>query len=229
MKIREIYLGKGIPVVSLTIAILCIVTTIISQMVPSTYLAFAFTYPLKYPWQVISYIFLQGISKDLLPPDFSYSPIELAIGHLGFNLLLVLPFGILNEKVLGSIKFLILSITAWITNIACIYIIAMNSNDDNFIGAGASGLAFAFMPVGIYILFVLGKKCGFKNLFKQVSLYLLLPVAITTFIFAVSPSIAGVAGVVSMIMHLVALITGVAMTVIFRKSINKYIETQSCR
>ena len=35
MKIREIYLGKGIPVVSLTIAILCIVTTVISQLVPS--------------------------------------------------------------------------------------------------------------------------------------------------------------------------------------------------
>ena len=225
MKIREIYLGKGIPIVSLTIALLCIVTTIISQLIPSTYLAFAFTYPVKYPWQVISYVFLQGISKELLPPDFSYSPMELAVGHLGFNLLLILPFGILNEKVLGSIKFLLLSVVAWITDIVCIFIIAMNSGDDSFISAGASGLAFAYMPVGMYILFVLGKKYGFKNLFRQVSFYLLIPIAITTFIFAVSPSISGVTGIVSMIIHLLALVTGVAMTVIFRKTIKKYLET----
>ena len=118
MKIKDIYLGKRFPFVSIIFAVLCVAVTIITQLKPSTYLAFAFTYPLKYPWQAISYVFLHGIVKDLLPPDLPYDSLQLAIGHLAFNLILALPFGILCEKVLGSVKFLLLSVAAWLANSA---------------------------------------------------------------------------------------------------------------
>ena len=50
MKIKDVYLSKGSFIVSTLIAVLCIVVTMISQLIPSTFLAFAFTYPLKYLW-----------------------------------------------------------------------------------------------------------------------------------------------------------------------------------
>ena len=101
-------------------------------------------------------------------------------------------------------------------------IVMMKPEDGVAIGAGASGVVFSFMPVGIFIIFSLGRKFGFKKLFKQVIFYLLMPVAIITFIIAVSPSIAGVTGVGSMIVHLLALFVGVVFAIVYRKTIKEY-------
>ena len=70
MKIRNIYLNKKVPAVSITIALLCIIITMISQLIPSTYTAFKLMYPVQYPWQLITYIFLQGAPQELMPADF---------------------------------------------------------------------------------------------------------------------------------------------------------------
>ncbi len=83
------------------------------------------------------------------------------------------------------------------------------------------------MPVGMYIIISLGKKFGFGKLFKQVTFYLLMPIAIFTFLFAVSPNVAGVTGVGSMILHLLALCVGVLMAVLFRKTIRGYYESKA--
>ena len=108
MKIRNIYFGKRIPFFCIAVTVLCFAVTLISQLIPSTYEAFRFMYPVRYPWQVISYIFLQGIPKELMPEELPYSAMELTIGQLGYNLLLVLPFGILVEKIIGTKKMLVL-------------------------------------------------------------------------------------------------------------------------
>ena len=150
-----------------------------------------------------------------------------AIGHVLFNLLLLLPFGILCEKILGSAKFIRLSLVAWLVDIVSILVIAISSGDDSFISAGASGLAFSYMPVGMYIVISLGKRFGVGRLFKQVTFYLLMPIAIFTLLFAVSPNIAGVTGVGSMIIHLLALCVGVLMAFLFRKTIKGYLETKA--
>ena len=86
MKIRNIYFGKRIPFFCIAVTVLCIAVTLISQLIPSTYGAFRFMYPVKYPWQVFTYIFLQGAPQELLPEGFQYSAMELTIGHLGYNL-----------------------------------------------------------------------------------------------------------------------------------------------
>ena len=70
MKIRNIYFKKGIPFFCLTIAALCIIVTLISQLIVSTYMAFLLVYPIKYPWQVITHIFLQGAPQALIPPEY---------------------------------------------------------------------------------------------------------------------------------------------------------------
>ena len=223
MKIKNVYLSKGSFIVSTMIAILCIAVTVISQLIPTTFLAFAFTYPLKYPWQVISYQFLHGYIPELNPEDFPYSAAQITVGHLVFNLLLCIPFGILVEKIIGSRRFLVLTVAAWLVDIVCIFIAAVftTPKGESFICLGASGLVFSFMPVGVYILFVLGQKYGFKKLLKQVLFYLLIPLAIATLAFALSPNAGGVTGIWSMVIHLLGIGCGVLFTVVYHKRIQE--------
>ncbi len=228
MKIRNIYLGKGIPFFCIAVTLLCIIVTLISQLIPSTYFALTF-FPLKYPWQIITYVFLQGAPQELLPPDYPYSAMQLTIGHLGYNLILILPFGILIEKILGTKKMLVLFAVSWVADVIAMLIMgAVNTyilkEGEMAGGAGASGLAFCFMPIGVYVLFVLGRKYGFGKLFRQVSFYFLMSIAVPTLIIALSPSVGGVAGIPSMIMHLMAVIIGVIFAIVFRTSINTFLD-----
>lgn len=226
MKIRDIYLRKPFPTVSVIIAILCIGITLISFLIPSLLRSFAFVYPLKNPWQLITYMFEHYTPQEQIPLELGYSSMRLSIGHLGFNLLLVLPFGIMVEKVLGAKRFLILSIAAWLADITTIYIVCsvLIPEGKECVVKGASGLAFAYVPVGLYIFFILGKRSGFGNLFKQVSFYLLMPIAITTLVFACSPSIAGTTDVWSMLLHLIGITCGVVFAVIYRNAIKSYFD-----
>jgi membrane associated rhomboid family serine protease len=192
-------------------------------------MTFVLAYPVKYPWQVITYAFLHGYTKEVAPPDFPYSLVQLTIGHLVYNLLLVIPFGILIEKVVKSKRFLLLSVAAWLMNLSFSLVLAsiIAPEGTDAFAAGASGFAFSYMPVGVYIIFVLGKKYGFKQLFKQVSFYLLLPIAITTLIIALSPSVKGVTGIWSMMMHIIGVFVGVVFSVIYNKQIKEFYEKRS--
>jgi membrane associated rhomboid family serine protease len=218
LKIKNIYLNKKTPVISIAIALLCVSITLISQLVPSTFMAFTFSYPVKYPWQLLTYVFLQGIPGELFPPDFPYSSMELTIGHLGYNLLLILPFGILVEKVIGSKRFLALFASTWIVDVILNFIMGViyTKDGESFAVSGASGIAFSFMPVGIYILCVMAKRYGFGKLFRQVLFYLLMGIAIPTMVISLMPDIAGVAGIPSMIIHLIAIVIGIVFAVIFK-------------
>ena len=213
MKIKDIYLRKGNCTVSVIIASLCIAVTCISMFFPDTYQAIAYAYPVQYPWQICSGVFLHG-SPEL--------PLAGSIGHLIFNLLLVIPFGTLIEKILGSKKFSIMSIALWVVNAITFYIIAMviTPKGETANGAGVSGIAFSYGIIGIYSLFVLGKM-NFKLMFKQVSFYLLLNI-IVGMIVMVNPY---VAGIYSMIIHIVAIVFGIVYTIVFRKTIKDYFYT----
>lgn len=229
MKIRDIYLSKNVPVISIAIALLCIIITLISQLVPSTYMAFTFTYPVKYPWQLLTYVFLQGIPAELVPADLPYSSMEITIGHLGYNLMLILPFGIFVEKVIGSKWFLAQFTAVWIINVIVNFIMGMifTKGGDSFAVSGASGIAFSFMPAGIFIIFVMGKKYGFGKMFRQVSFYLLMGIAIPTMVISLMPDIAGLAGIPSMIIHLIAIVMGIVCAVIFRGKIYEFTDSKT--
>ncbi len=225
MKIKNIYLGKGVPLFCITIMLLCIIVTVITQINPSAYSIFQFNYPIEYPWQIITYIFLHGIPQDLIPSDAAYTSFELTVGHLGFNMLLLLPFGIMVEKVIGTKKIIIIFVASWLTDLIANLImgaVLYSSSGEKYGSAGASGLVFCFMPLGIYILYVLGKKYGFGKLFKQVLFYLLMPIAVMTLFFAFSPNAGGVTGIPSMIIHLLAIAIGVLFSYVFRKTIYTY-------
>ena len=228
MKIRNIYFGKRIPFFCIAVTVLCFVITLISQLIPLTFMSLCFTYPVKYPWQVITYIFLQGIPQDLMPEGLPYSSMELTIGHLGYNLLLVLPFGILVEKIIGTKKMLVLfAMTSVLDLIANLIMGAVYTKTGIVYGcSGASGMAFAFMPVGMYALFLLGNRFGYGKLFKQISFYVLLGIAVPTIIISVTPNIAGVTGIPSMVIHLLGLVIGTTFAIVFRKTLQEFLDKE---
>ena len=227
MKIRDIYFKKGIPFVSLSFFILCVAVTLIAALVPATTEALSFSYPPRNPWQFITYVFHHYTPQYMLPPEIPYSSAQLSIGHFVYNMLLILPFGILVENVIKAKKYLILLGVAWLLDVSALlvmYAILVPKGESATGGKGASGLAFALMPVGVYILFVMGKKYGFGKLFKQISFYLLMPIAILTLIIALSPNVKGVAGIPSMILHLLAVVVGVVIAIVYRKTINSFFD-----
>ena len=214
MKIKDIYHKRGNYAVSIVIAILCVVVTLISLFIPSTYQAIAYTYPIEYPWQVCTGIFLHGAPN---------SPIKEIIGQLIFDLLLVIPFGIILEKILGSKRFALMSLVLWIVNAITFYIIAfiITPQGESASAAGISGIAFSYGIIGLYSLFTLGKK-NFKLMFKQVSFYLLLNIIITMIIM-VNPY---VAGIFPMIVHIVAIIFGIIFTMFYHKVIEDFFNAE---
>lgn len=213
MKIKDIYLKKGNYTVSVIIAILCIAVTFVSMLFPGIYEAIAYSYPIYYPWQICSGIFLHG-SPEL--------PMAVSIGHLIFNLLLVILFGIMIEKILGSKRFIKMSLVLWAVNAITFYIIAMviTPKGETATGAGISGIAFSYGIIGLYSLFILGKK-NFKLLFKQVSFYLLFNIVVAM-IMMVNPYVASVH---SMITHIVAIIFGIVYAIFYRKLIEGFFNT----
>lgn len=210
MKIKDIYSKKGNCTISVILAFLCVAVTSVSMLFPETYQNIAYAYPLKYPWQICSGIFLHG-SPEL--------PIIGSIGHLIFNLLLVIPFGIMVEKVIGTKKFALMSLVLWIINAISFFgiAIAITPAGETAYGAGISGIAFSYGIVGLYLLFVSAKN-NIKLLFKQVSFYFLVSIIIAMIIM-VNPHVAGTA---SMIMHIVAIIAGVVFAMIYRKTIKAF-------
>jgi len=217
MRIKDIYLRKGNYAVSVIIAALCVTVTVISMLFTNTYQAFAYAYPIQYPWQICSGIFLHG------SPEF---PIAGSIGHLIFNLLLVIPFGTMIEKILGSKRFAIMSIALWVVNAITFYIIAMvvTPKGETAYGAGISGIAFSYGIIGLHALLVLVKK-NFKLLFKQVSFYLLLNIVVAMLIM-VNPHVAGLS---SMIIHITAIVFGIVYAIFYRKTIGEFLNnTDMC-
>lgn len=233
MKIRDIYLGRGIPIVSLVTALLCLIVTCISMLVPSIADKFIFMFPVKYPWTIVTYLFQHYMPEDMIPGGLGGIPDALfSMGHLVFNLLLVLPFGVLVEKVLGTKRFLALSFVAWQIDIGFIFFasfaaVTMYGQESVDIAAfGASALAYAFMPIGIYIIILLGMNYGFDRLFKQVSFYLMIPVALITMFMAVSPLFGGVTTAGTSFLNLTALISGILFAVVFRGRIKYYFNSR---
>ena len=137
MKIKEVYLRKGIPAVSLTLGGLCVAVTALSVLTSQSE-TFSFTYPVKYPWQLVTYVFQHHTSAEQLPLDYPASAMKLTIGHLTYNLLLFLPYGILAEKVIGSKRLLLVSSVAWLVDTITMYgfAIALSKNGEPFICKG---------------------------------------------------------------------------------------------
>lgn len=183
------------------IAALCVITTATAILFPNTYETIAYAYPMKHLWQIGTGVFLHGA------PDL---PVVISVGHLVFNLLLVIPFGLMIEKTLGSKRFAFITLGVWIVNAIAFYMIAytITPQGETAYGAGISGIAFSYGTIGAYLLYRLGKK-NIMLLLKQMSFYFLLSI-IMAMLAMVNPYVAGGS---SMVIHIVAIIAGIIVIV----------------
>ncbi|MBQ2201142.1 MAG: rhomboid family intramembrane serine protease [Clostridia bacterium] len=214
MKIRDIYFKKGNYVVSAIVAALCIAVTTVYLLFPQTWESIAYSYPINHPWQICSGIFLHG------SPELST---EATVGHLLFNLLLILPFGLLIEKAIGSKRFFIMFLILWAINAVAFFVIAMTTTPkgETAFSAGISGIAYAYEVVGLYVLYSLGRK-DFKLLFKQVSFYCLIGIAVVMLLLICA------AGLWSAVIHFIAIVCGVIFTIAFHKTIQAFFLSAVC-
>lgn len=209
MKIKDLLCkSKGNYFVTTLLTITCLLVTMMTINDVVKFNMFSLCYPLEYPWQLFSGVFVHGT------PD---SPMELVVGHIGFILALLILFGLLIEKVMGSNRFSIITLIAWGVQAIVFVIISITivPEGETGRGAGFSGIAFMYGIIGAYILFELFRKNRGK-FFKQVLTYIYLNIFIAMLVM-LNPYVAGMA---SFIIHMVGVLLGIILVLFNRKYLN---------
>ena len=213
MKIKELFKKvKGNNLITIVLSISCIIMIGITINNTEKYNLFSFCYPIEHIWQYFTGIFVHGI------PNISYA---FSIGHLCFNLVMLVFWGLLVEKIIGDKAFSILVIITWIFNSLAIQIYGrlFIPIGETGRGAGISCICFMLGTIGIYILLKLYKN-NKKAIFKQ-----LLGIIYLNLIFALivmfNPF---VAGITPFVIHTLGVIVGIVYIVINKRNIDLKIE-----
>lgn len=125
--------NRRIPIVSLILAFTCIAATVAVTCFPELDPVLNGMYPIVYPWQRFTAIFIHGATIDTTL-------------HLAGNLTGIFLFGVLCELALPPVKFMIFFTGALLINIAVLYLLRVEGN-------GVSTLVWAFTPVAALILY----------------------------------------------------------------------------
>ena len=213
MKIKDLLKKiKGNNLITIILSLCCIIMMIITINDTEKYNMFSFSYPVEFVWQYFTGIFVHGI------PNMSSA---FSIGHLCYNLVMLIFWGLLVEKIVGEKHFSILVIITWIINSLLIQIYGrlFVPIGETIRGAGISCICFMLGTIGTYIIFKLYKN-NKKELFKQVLgiIYLNLIIAL---IVMFNPFVAGIA---SFIIHAVGVLVGIIYILINKKIIDMKIE-----
>ena len=209
MKIKELFKKvKGNNLITIVLSISCIIMIGITINNTEKYNLFSFCYPIEHIWQYFTGIFVHGI------PNISYA---FSIGHLCFNLVMLVFWGLLVEKIIGDKAFSILVIITWIFNSLAIQIYGrlFIPIGETGRGAGISCICFMLGTIGIYILLKLYKN-NKKTIFKQ-----LLGIIYLNLIFALivmfNPFVAGIA---SFAIHTLGVMIGIIYILVNKKNID---------
>lgn len=191
----------GFPLISFLLMLTCAIVTIPTAFQNKLYYVFSLRSNPFYFWQVFS-----GIFEHSIFPSWFIWP------HFLGNMSIVLLFGILIERLLGSGKMLILTTIGAISYVSFFQIRFIGQTTS---GSGASGIVYSYAPVALYILWKFIKKVEY-NQWKDIILYLLgfEFLFIWGFVTAVSSWMG------TNIYHAVATITGICFLLIFKKHIN---------
>lgn len=209
MKIKELFKKvKENNLITIVLSISCIIMMGITINNTEKYNLFSFCYPIEHIWQYFTGIFVHGI------PNISYA---FSIGHLCFNLVMLVFWGLLVEKIIGDKAFSILVIITWIINSLAIQIYGrlFIPIGETGRGAGISCICFMLGIIGIYILLKLYKN-NKKAIFKQLLgiIYLNLIVAL---IVMFNPFVAGIA---SFAIHTLGVMIGIIYILVNKKNID---------
>ncbi len=153
MGLRDLYRkGKGFPFVTCFLAFMCLLVSVPTYFKPDLYNVLALWMPPTHIWQYITGIFEHGIE----PQWFLWV-------HLIMNLMGLLPFGVLVERMLGSKKTLMIFITEWLVTIALFQLLRHGQQTSM---AGISSIVYAYATIA-FVCFVKLIKHEGKRVWKQ--------------------------------------------------------------
>ena len=205
MKLSGLYKNKfQFAIVTLILAFTCFVVSVPTYFDNSLFNVMASWSQPQFFWQYFSGTFEHGIE----PAWFLWV-------HLSLNLSMLLLFGYMIEKVLGSAKMLLISMTALITNILTFQLYFWNTHEPC---CGASAVFYAYGPIAFYIIvkvFLNNKKLVWKQplwyvyLFEFSAMWILMPIA---------------APFVTNLFHSIGFIVGLVFLCIWRKTIKNEVD-----
>lgn len=194
----------GFSLISMIFLLTCSIVTIPTYFHNELYYVFAFQSNPFYFWQAFSGIF----EHSIFPSWFLWA-------HFLGNMSILIIFGILIERLLGSKKMMILTLSAGIIYIAFFQIRFYGETTS---GSGASGIVYAYAPLVFYILYVIVIR--HKNDLRGEKIYWLL---VVEFIFMWGAITAVQTWNGTNIYHFVATLVGICFVFLYKSSINKEI------
>ncbi|MDF2686453.1 MAG: hypothetical protein K0S55_1635, partial [Clostridia bacterium] len=189
-----------IPYISYILAISSCLVSIPTYFFPVLYDIYGGEKPIYYPWQDFTHYLQHGTICGQVPLP----------AHLIWNLLVIMIYGVISEKILGTKKFFILSFTAMLVS-------QIMRQTLDFKGNGASGIIWAYAPivfVCIYHLFFKYKKKLLKDYMFYVCNFILF--AMWFLITVINIFIEN-----SNLFHLTATVTGAVFAFIWRDNITE--------
>lgn len=219
MNLVDLYKNKkyGFPIVSFIFAITCLIVSIPTYFDNSLVYLFAIHSKPTFFWQYFSGFFehtIYNICTGNLAPWFIFV-------HLGFNMAILLIFGIIIEKNIGSKQMFYISfISAIINIISFMFITNIILKTGNVCSAGASSIVYSYAPIAIYLIL---KTLKANKNYNQILTYIYILVLFV--MYGVITFLSSFLG--STIWHLIATIVGILYLTIFKKEINKNFTTSN--
>ncbi len=205
--IDKIYKNKkfGFPLITFILLITCSIVTIPTYFQNELWYIFALRSEPFYFWQVFSGVF----EHSIFPDWFLWA-------HFLGNMSMLLVFGILIERLLGSKRMLIISLTAAIVHVG---FFQFRFRGHMISGSGASGIVYAYAPIAFYILLILYRKYS-VNLEKYKLFWAILMEFVFCWLFITIMS----SWSETNIYHVVATIIGIVLVFIYKSTIHCEIE-----
>ena len=133
IEIKKLWNRTDQPILTYIIAITCLLVTFSIYFFPNLNLILNAENHIQYPWQRFVAIFAHGAGN---------TPIFM---HLFGNLIGLLIFGCLTEKLIGIVRYAILTV-------ACVIVFLLHFTITNGYGNGVSVIAWGVLPFGAYII-----------------------------------------------------------------------------
>ena len=152
MGLRTLYQKKKVPFVTIVFTLLCIAACTATYIKPYLYNYLALFEHENWKNQYITFLFVHG-----------NEPHGIQWVHLGMNLLGLLPFGILAEKLLGHIRVILLFLVEWGVTLGLFLLLPKDAGANI---AGISTVVYALAVLAAVCLIKTAKRDG-RKIFKQ--------------------------------------------------------------
>lgn len=152
MLLSDFYKKKKFTVVTWILVILCLLVSCVTFAIPLIFYRVALWSTDLEPWQYITFIF----ASDMAPR-------EAMPFHLLMNLFGLIPFGILVEKLFGSVKTFLLFLVEWLITLGAFLLLP--TGEYTYI-VGISSVVYVFATIS-FACFLSVAKVAKKDVWKQ--------------------------------------------------------------